>query len=94
MQTHGFIDPSKIESAIYDGTRDSMNELKDGGRHQSFTTSGTAPGFIRIAMLLYNKQGIAVFFKGLSLNLVKGPITVGISFTSYDIFFNIIKTYI
>lgn len=34
---------------------------------------------------IYRSGGVAGFYKGLSLNLVKGPLTVAISTTSYDI---------
>jgi hypothetical protein len=33
---------------------------------------------------LYSTHGWRVFFKGLSLNWIKGPIAVSISFTTYD----------
>jgi hypothetical protein len=89
MQTQGFVDPSRIESAFSESTGGNMNETYAGGRHPSVAPVGDAvkaPGFIRTAISLYKDQGLCVFCKGLSLNLVKGPITVGISFTTYDIF--------
>jgi len=33
---------------------------------------------------LYKEQGMRGFFKGVSMNWMKGPITFGISFTLYD----------
>jgi hypothetical protein len=35
---------------------------------------------------LYRTEGWRGFYKGVALNWIKGPITVGISFTAYDFF--------
>ncbi|CAH0404206.1 unnamed protein product [Chilo suppressalis] len=42
---------------------------------------GTIPGTVRH---VYRSEGWRGFFKGLSMNWVKGPIAVGISFATYD----------
>jgi hypothetical protein len=34
---------------------------------------------------LYQSEGWRGFYKGVTLNWIKGPITVGISFTTYDL---------
>jgi solute carrier family 25, member 42 len=42
---------------------------------------------------LYSTHGWRVFYKGVSLNWIKGPITVSISFTTFDFFKNALEKY-
>ena len=44
-----------------------------------------SPSFFATAAGIYATSGLRGFFKGLLLNWIKGPITLSISFTSYDI---------
>jgi hypothetical protein len=43
---------------------------------------------------LYTSHGWRVFFKGVSLNWLKGPLTVSISFTTFDFLKNMFEKYI
>ncbi|XP_046432895.1 mitochondrial coenzyme A transporter SLC25A42 [Neodiprion fabricii] len=47
-----------------------------GGAYQSITTT---------IVKIYTEEGAFAFFKGLSMNWVKGPVAVGISFATYDV---------
>ncbi|CAK1547949.1 unnamed protein product [Leptosia nina] len=42
------------------------------------------PGILPTLATIYHTEGWRAFFKGLSMNWVKGPIAVGISFATYD----------
>lgn len=50
-------------------------------------TSSTKLGMVEtIQKVISDKRPIRSMFKGLSLNWIKGPISVGISFTTFDLF--------
>lgn len=48
--------------------------VKGAYYHTSFST----------ALKIYREEGIMAFYKGLSMNWVKGPVAVGISFATHD----------
>ncbi|KAJ6224334.1 hypothetical protein RDWZM_002879 [Blomia tropicalis] len=59
--------------------------------HQGYTEIGVIGTMIKVV----HEEGIRHgLYKGLSLNWVKGPIAVGISFTSFDLISNTIRTLI
>ena len=61
-------------------------EMLKNKKHASMSMADT---FI----YLYNFHGWKVFYKGVSLNWIKGPITVSISFTSFDFFKTIFENF-
>jgi solute carrier family 25 protein 42 len=50
------------------------------------------PSMFNIVKELYLEQGVRGFFKGVSLNWLKGPVAFGISFTAFDMIQSYIET--
>jgi solute carrier family 25 protein 42 len=42
-------------------------------------------GMVETLKRIYRREGVRGFFKGFSMNVVKGPLSVGVSFTTYDL---------
>lgn len=106
MQTHGFVDKHRIDSAFVEdssqahGVRAAVDTRLAGGmnpryveQHMGSISNGSRhhpPSFYATAQGIYTSFGVRGFFKGLLLNWIKGPVTLSISFTTYDS----IKTYL
>lgn len=117
MQTHGFVDKQRIDSAFVEHTTQlpkpgpgltSPHTITPGGgiatsqlgsgmnqkfieqHFDGFARKTKSPTFLSTASVIYSTSGMRGFFKGLLLNWIKGPITLSISFTTYDI----IKVYL
>ena len=75
------MDKNKIESAfVHDHTAEHhAGKLKGIAGHEE------SPGFLATARHLYSNGGTRRFFKGLLLNWIKGPVTISISFTTFDL---------
>jgi solute carrier family 25, member 42 len=54
--------------------------------------SDRPPSLTAIVADLYKEQGIRGFFKGVSMNWVKGPVAFSISFTTFDLIQGFIET--
>jgi solute carrier family 25 protein 42 len=53
--------------------------------HSSAISEARKGGMVDTTMRIIRRDGVRGLFKGLSMNMVKGPIGVGVSFTTYDI---------
>ena len=60
----------------------------------STTTSTTMrpPTLTEVVRNLYKEEGLRGFFKGVSMNWMKGPIAFSISFTAFDLFQELLET--
>ena len=95
MQTVGIIQTSGKEAAvdILLVTSKSAPTTATGGAAASITTATNSqqyalskpPTLVQITRDLMREQGIMGFYKGLSMNWLKGPVSFGISFTVFDL---------
>ena len=69
MQTVGLVSGSSAESVL---------------RTKGLSSVKSPPNLMQIVKSLYVGEGVMGFFKGLSMNWIKGPVAFSISFTVYD----------
>ena len=87
MQTAGHVNVNASIESTYTTTPSSSVPCPI---HKTSVAARQATGMVATISSLYNSHGWRVFFKGISLNWIKGPITVSISFTAFDMFKNIL----
>ena len=54
------------------------------GSQKGLKTFARLPSLVDVVRDLYAEQGVRGFFKGVSVNWLKGPISFSISFTTFD----------
>ena len=83
MQTIGIV-PTHGKDAAVDAL--GIKQQTQGGSTYAPTTVADRPvNMLTTMRLLHEEQGIRGFFKGVSMNWMKGPIAFSISFTAFDI---------
>lgn len=78
MQTAGHVDSNASIESTYANVQASVKTKK--------VTSNSPRSILGVFLLLYKTNGWRVFYKGVSLNWIKGPIAISISFTTFDIY--------
>jgi len=91
MQTLGVLSQSANTSVSVLGgsveTKVAQDAAKIAEEHIVHDASITikSPSMIRVMKQVLQEQGINGFFKGLSMNWLKGPVSFAISFTVFDL---------
>ena len=85
MQTIGIVATSGSDTAV--------NNLSGSVSHVARTVkSDGPPSLMSIVADLHGEQGVRGFFKGVSMNWLKGPVAFSISFTTFDLIQGFIET--
>jgi solute carrier family 25 protein 42 len=96
MQTHGLVCGQSANEILNIGKASDVQALERNALPARAPLSKTLKlsevSMIQIMKDLYREQGARGFFKGVTMNWVKGPIAFSISFTSYDIIKNWIES--
>jgi solute carrier family 25 protein 42 len=83
---------SSSSNSSSSGIRGNASGSKTRAHHPSHHFD-SRPGIAHTIKEIYLRNGIIGFFKGIMLNVIKGPITLGISFAVYDVVKGRIETF-
>ena len=81
MQTIGLVPTSGNDAAV-----------EALGLSKSSESAGRPHNMLGTMKFLYQEQGLRGFFKGVSMNWMKGPIAFSISFTAFDSVQSVLET--
>eukprot|EP00042_Codosiga_hollandica_P038381 m.311917 g.311917 ORF g.311917 m.311917 type:complete len:242 (+) comp55377_c0_seq6:498-1223(+) len=87
---HGITTPERVVSGGFAGlVAQSMTYPLDIMRRRMQTdgvlSAKTHRGFVDTARFVWTTEGLRGFYKGVTMNWIKGPVAVSISFTVYDL---------
>jgi len=83
MQTIGYVHTSGKDAAV--GVIRQLTKTKTAQIEKNIVENTKDPTMLRTMRHVMKEQGLRGFFKGLSMNWLKGPLTLSISFTTFDI---------
>lgn len=83
MQTIGVVPTSGSDAAC--GVLNDITGQKPAAASQISNTIIKPPTLLQVVKDVWKEQGVVGFFKGLSMNWLKGPIAFSLSFTTFDI---------
>jgi solute carrier family 25 protein 42 len=91
MQTIGIVATSGKDAAVeLVGKGHSRNPAAESSIRKVIPDH--PPSMANIVKELFQEQGVRGFFKGVSLNWIKGPVAFSISFTTFDIIQSFLET--
>jgi hypothetical protein len=78
----------RMQTIVLVGTDTALGSLSGASTTTMTTTNNNPPlkalSLIQTVTSLYKEQGVRGFFKGVTMNWIKGPIAFSISFTTFD----------
>ncbi|RWS25736.1 mitochondrial coenzyme A transporter SLC25A42-like protein [Leptotrombidium deliense] len=85
---YGVVEPHPLERMLFGAIAGALGQITAYPLDIVRRRMQTRPGYTAVIPTLkrvVNQEGVRGLFKGISMNWVKGPIAVGISFTTFDL---------
>lgn len=75
----------ELPESIEQSAKERANLTKNADKITSTARQHKPPSMLLTMQHLYEEQGVRGFFKGVSMNWIKGPVAFSISFTAFDL---------
>jgi hypothetical protein len=75
----------ELPESIEQSAKERANMMKNADKITSTARQHKPPSMLLTMQHLYEEQGVRGFFKGVSMNWIKGPVAFSISFTAFDL---------